>query len=63
MVCDYELVIRNVTIADGTGVDPRVGDVAISGGQIAAVGRAGVDEALNIEHRSPADFRLDLAAS
>ena len=38
----YELVIRNGTIVDGLGGAPFVGDVAVSGGVIAAVGR--IDE-------------------
>ena len=35
----FDLVIRNGTIVDGTGASCREGDVAISGGRIAAVGR------------------------
>ncbi len=38
----YELVIRGGTIVDGLGGQPYVGDVAVSAGVIAAVGR--VDE-------------------
>ncbi|OBB72206.1 amidohydrolase family protein [Mycobacterium sp. 852014-52144_SCH5372336] len=38
----YELVIRGGTIVDGLGGEPYVGDVAVSAGVIAAVGR--VDE-------------------
>src|SRR6202521_3766614 len=34
-----DLVIRNGTIVDGTGAAPREGDVAVSRGRIAAVGR------------------------
>jgi N-acyl-D-aspartate/D-glutamate deacylase len=34
----YDLVIRNGTIVDGLGGEPSVGDVAVSGGVIAAVG-------------------------
>lgn len=34
----YDLVIRNGTIADGLGGEPFVGDVAVSGGVIVAVG-------------------------
>ncbi|MDX2159048.1 MAG: amidohydrolase family protein [Hyphomicrobiaceae bacterium] len=43
----YDLVIRNGTIVDGTGGEPRQGDVAISGDRIARVGRfegAGAEE-------------------
>ncbi|HEX2283863.1 MAG TPA: amidohydrolase family protein, partial [Mycobacterium sp.] len=38
----YDLVIRNGTIVDGLGGEPYVGDVAVSGGAIAAVGTSGV---------------------
>ena len=38
----YELVIRHGTLVDGLGGEPFVGDVAVSGGVIAAVGQ--VDE-------------------
>jgi N-acyl-D-aspartate/D-glutamate deacylase len=34
----YDLVIRNATVVDGTGAEPRVADVAVSGGIITAVG-------------------------
>jgi N-acyl-D-aspartate/D-glutamate deacylase len=33
----YDLVIRNGLVVDGTGDDPRIVDVAVSGGRIAAV--------------------------
>lgn len=35
---EFDLVIRNGTIVDGTGGEPFVGDVAISAGSIVAVG-------------------------
>src|SRR5215510_12514397 len=35
----YDLVIRNGTLIDGTGEAPRVGDVALQDGRIAAVGQ------------------------
>ncbi len=35
---EYDLIIRNGTIYDGSGAAPRVGDVAIQGDTIAAVG-------------------------
>ncbi|MEA1652861.1 amidohydrolase family protein [Nitrospirillum sp. BR 11164] len=38
MTQDYDLVIRGGTVVDGTGAAPFVGDVAISGSRIAAVG-------------------------
>lgn len=34
----HDLIIRNGTIVDGLGGDPFVGDVAVSGGVITAVG-------------------------
>src|SRR6185437_15198074 len=34
----HDIIIRGGTIHDGSGAEPRVGDVAISGGVIAAVG-------------------------
>ncbi|MDH4042268.1 MAG: amidohydrolase family protein, partial [Gammaproteobacteria bacterium] len=34
----YDLVIRNATIVDGTGKPSFTGDLAVSGGRIAAVG-------------------------
>src|SRR6201988_4552241 len=34
----YDLIIRNGTIVNGLGVEPYVGDVAVSDGVIAAVG-------------------------
>ncbi len=38
---DYDLIIRNATIVDGTGAARREGDLAISGDKIAAIGRIG----------------------
>src|SRR6266536_848447 len=35
---DYDLLIRNARIVDGTGASAFSGDIAISGGKIAAVG-------------------------
>src|SRR5580692_825479 len=43
----YDLIIRNGTIADGSGRPTRVGDVAIEGNRIVAVG--GVDGAAHRE--------------
>ncbi|MEO6653179.1 MAG: amidohydrolase family protein [Ilumatobacteraceae bacterium] len=37
-MAEHELVIRNGTVVDGTGSDRFVGDVAVSGGVITAVG-------------------------
>ncbi len=39
-----DLVIRNVTIVDGTGAPARVGDVAVSNGRIAVVADGGSQE-------------------
>ena len=36
---DFDLVIRNGTVVDGTGAEAFVGDVAISDGQIVEVGK------------------------
>ena len=35
----YDLVVRNATVVDGTGGEPRVADVAVVNGVIAEVGR------------------------
>jgi len=39
MTAEFDLVIRGGTVADGTGCPLRQGDVAVSGGRIAAVGQ------------------------
>ncbi len=36
-MADYDLVLRNGLVVDGTGSEPRIADVAVSGGRIAAV--------------------------
>lgn len=41
VVADYDVIIRNGTIYDGSGDDPYRGDVAIKGDRIAAVGDLG----------------------
>jgi N-acyl-D-aspartate/D-glutamate deacylase len=38
----HDVILRNATVCDGTGVDARPGDVAIAGGRIAAIERPGV---------------------
>src|SRR5262249_9137910 len=38
MAGTWDLVIRNTTIYDGTGAEPTIGDVAVNGDRIAAVG-------------------------
>jgi len=43
----HDLLIRNGTIVDGTGSAGFVGDVAISGGRITAVGKV---DGRRIEH-------------
>jgi len=42
---DFDLIIRNATLYDGTGAAPVAGDVAISGGTIAAIGALGRSDA------------------
>ena len=39
MAASYDLVIRGGLLVDGTGVEPRVADVAVVGNAIAAIGR------------------------
>jgi N-acyl-D-amino-acid deacylase len=39
MAAQFDLVVRNGTVIDGTGSEPREGDVAVRDGRIAAVGR------------------------
>ena len=34
----YDLLIRNGNVVDGTGVDRRVADIAITDGRIVAIG-------------------------
>ncbi len=38
MAADYDVLIRNGTVYDGTGAPPYVGDVAISGDRVNAIG-------------------------
>src|SRR5215207_7571589 len=45
----YDLIVRNGTIVDGLGVEPFVGDVAVSDGVIAAVGLVDGDGAREID--------------
>lgn len=42
-MAQFDLIIRGGTIHDGTGAPPQIGDVAIRGGRIAAVGQIGGD--------------------
>ena len=39
MATDFDLVVRNGTVIDGSGSEPREADVAVRDGRIAAVGR------------------------
>jgi len=39
MAAQYDLVVRNGLVADGSGAEPRLADVAIDGDRIVAVGR------------------------
>jgi N-acyl-D-aspartate/D-glutamate deacylase len=45
----HDLVIRNGTIVDGTGAPGFVGDIAIDGGHITAVGQIGPEAARTID--------------
>ncbi|MEU0496710.1 amidohydrolase family protein [Mycobacterium sp. NPDC006124] len=45
----YDLIIRNGTIVDGLGGDPFIGDVAVSGAVIAAVGTVDGDATREID--------------
>jgi N-acyl-D-aspartate/D-glutamate deacylase len=38
MADDFELIVRNGLVVDGTGAEPIIADVAVSGGRIAQVG-------------------------
>ena len=42
---DFDLIIRNAALYDGTGAAPASGDVAISGGTVAAIGALGRHDA------------------
>ncbi len=48
---DYDLIIRGGSIVDGTGGDPKEGDVAVKDGRIAAVGAVTGWGALEIDAR------------
>jgi N-acyl-D-amino-acid deacylase len=39
MAASYDLIVRNGTVIDGTGSEPRDADVAVQDGRIAAIGR------------------------
>jgi N-acyl-D-aspartate/D-glutamate deacylase len=45
----YDLIIRNGTIVDGLGGKPYVGDVAVVGGAIAALGSIDGDATREID--------------
>lgn len=45
----YDLIIRNGTIVEGLGGEPYVGDVAVTGGMIAAVGSVDGDASREID--------------
>jgi len=40
-MADYDIILRNGTIYDGTGADPITGDVAIQGDKVAGIGDLG----------------------
>jgi N-acyl-D-aspartate/D-glutamate deacylase len=41
MAASYDLIVRNGTVIDGTGGEPREADVALRDGKVAAVGSIG----------------------
>ncbi len=45
---DYDIIIKNGTIYDGTDADPIQADVGIKKDRIAAVGRLGLKSAPNV---------------
>jgi N-acyl-D-amino-acid deacylase len=49
MSAQYDLVIRNGLIVDGTGSDPFAADVAVTGSKIAAVGAVGGSGKIEID--------------
>jgi len=50
-MAEFDLVIRGGTVIDGSGEDPGCGDVAVSGGRIAAVGAVAGTGAEEIDAR------------
>ncbi len=47
MDSEYDLVVRNGLVADGTGAEPLPADIAIAGGRVRAIGtvaRSGREE-------------------
>ena len=38
MAADYDVLIRNGNVYDGTGAPPYVADIAISGDRVSAIG-------------------------
>ncbi len=59
---DYDLIIRNGLIIDGSGGAAKVGDVAIKGGRIVAVGRVlgSADEIIDAKGRTIAPGFIDV---
>jgi N-acyl-D-aspartate/D-glutamate deacylase len=51
MALKFDLVIRNGTLFDGTGAEPREADVAIRGGRIAEIGKVAASGADEIDAR------------
>ena len=41
LTAEYDVIIRNGTVYDGTGAPPYVADIAIDGDRVAAIGRLG----------------------
>ena len=51
MAHDYDLIIRNGSVVDGTGAEPFAADVGVKGGVIAAVGVVSGSAAREIDAR------------
>src|SRR2546423_14150160 len=46
---DYDLILRNGTIVDGTGTATYIGDLAVSGDRIAAIGEVAASAKTEID--------------
>ena len=50
---EFDILIKNATIVDGTGAPPYEGAVAVKGDRIAAVGRLGGQLVWIVNYRAP----------